>query len=150
VETIRKQVGTRLRELRKRAGFRAVEPFAELLKVHPNTVYDLERGTHWLSPEMAEKYVSALHVPLGTLVAEGPLHVEPTTEEAINALKKALSHAPANDQERELLRLFRALKDDSRRNGILKILGMETGGGGDGLSSATSHETKNGRRRPSR
>lgn len=63
METIEEQVGALVRAARKRAGYRSVEALAEVLKVHPNTVAGLERGEHWISPDMLPRLSEALGVP---------------------------------------------------------------------------------------
>lgn len=103
---IKKTLGLRLRELRKRAGHKAVETLSERMGVHPSTVYEIERGENWLSPEMAEKYVSALNIPLGALFADSPVKVKPTPEEALEVLSDAL----AARKDHPLADLFRAME----------------------------------------
>lgn len=60
VEISKKTVGERVRALRVAAGFRSADALAEAIGVHPNTVYELERGINWISPEMLVKLAPVL------------------------------------------------------------------------------------------
>lgn len=53
VTALKKEIGARVRELRKRAGFSNADSAAADLGVSATTLYELERGENWLSPELA-------------------------------------------------------------------------------------------------
>lgn len=88
VDTLKKIVGGHIRQLRKEHGFRTVEAFAEALGVHPNSVGELERGANWLSPEMLEKMVICLNIPMAAFLpgAERISKPSPTTEALLEKL----------------------------------------------------------------
>ena len=50
LENLKKTLGRRVRQIRKEAGLSA-EELAESVSVHPNSIYTLERGENWISPE---------------------------------------------------------------------------------------------------
>jgi transcriptional regulator with XRE-family HTH domain len=146
VESIKKTVGHRCRELRKRAGFVSAESAAEALAVSPTTVYELERGDNWISPEMLTKMASAYRADPATFFTNGPVIVEPTPEEALRVLSKAIRQPPKGtpaipedlverlegadpDDWDEIRAIFRdkdmveASREEARKKGIGKKIG---------------------------
>lgn len=77
MESLKKEVGKRFRTLRKRAGFVSAESAAEALRVSSTTVYELERGDNWLSPEMLANAAKTFNVPWAAFFESGPLPVRP-------------------------------------------------------------------------
>jgi transcriptional regulator with XRE-family HTH domain len=59
LESLKKQVGARIRELRKAAGYKSVDEVAAKVGVSNTTIYELERGENWISPDMAESLAVA-------------------------------------------------------------------------------------------
>lgn len=90
-----------MREARKRAGFRSVEALAEVLKVHPNTVAGLERGEHWISPELLPKLAEHLKIPPAALFP-GYAPDAVSTEVATSLLRLKIIGALAELDERQL------------------------------------------------
>jgi transcriptional regulator with XRE-family HTH domain len=64
LENIKKALGARVRELRKMSGYRSVEDLADRVGVSTTTIYELERGENWISPEMAQSLAAALQCPV--------------------------------------------------------------------------------------
>lgn len=63
----KKVLGKRLRNLRKRAGFRSAQAFAEELGLKPTSYAEYEQGRSRLSYENAWKIADALHISLDEL-----------------------------------------------------------------------------------
>jgi len=78
---VKVKLGARIKEFRDRAGMTA-ETMADLIKVHPNTIYSIERGKNWVSPEMLDKICHILRVTPDVLFADLPARVEPNLDEA--------------------------------------------------------------------
>lgn len=49
---LKKVVGSKAKELRKRAGFKNAEDAAAQVGFSSNSIYELERGENWISQEM--------------------------------------------------------------------------------------------------
>lgn len=102
VSELKKLVGIRLREYRKRAGFKSVEQAAEAMGVHATSVYEVERGENWLSPEMGLRMMAIYHLPnLSFVFGDPATNLRPTPQEAIAVLgelvKQSVAAAPIND-----------------------------------------------------
>jgi plasmid maintenance system antidote protein VapI len=68
ISAFKKRVGDRLRSLRISAGFGSAGEAAEAIGVHPNSIYELERGENFLSPEMVVRLSAAYKVEPGALL----------------------------------------------------------------------------------
>lgn len=88
-ETFRESFGRRLRAARERAGFTA-DSLASALKVHRNTVYQLERGDQWISSELLEKIGDIFNVSPATLFTDDVVKIEPSPQEALEVLRQAI------------------------------------------------------------
>lgn len=85
----KRAMGIRLRALRKRAGFSSVEAASEAMDVHSNTVALLERGSTFLSAEMAVKIIEAYALPdASPLFADSVSALPATPEEALEILSE--------------------------------------------------------------
>lgn len=67
LKSIKKALGKRVRELRKAAGYKSVGDLAEEVGVSPTSIYELERGENWVSPEMVGALAVALRCPVSAL-----------------------------------------------------------------------------------
>lgn len=105
VETIKKLVGNRFRSLRKRAGFVSAEAAAEALGVHPNSVYELERGDNWISPEMLNKAIDVFQVPAPHFFGDQE-PIRPTPSEALDVLAKAIAKPGLSSGPADLVALL--------------------------------------------
>lgn len=52
-----------MRKLRKMRGYRSADDLAERMKTSATSVYELERGENWISPDMLEKLCETLDYP---------------------------------------------------------------------------------------
>lgn len=93
LETIKKQIGARFRLLRLKAGYKSADAFAQRMEVSANTVYELERGENWISPDILERAAKVTGFPLSLFFGE-PAVMEPTPQEALAVLAR-LVDAPA-------------------------------------------------------
>lgn len=87
---INKTLGLRLRGYRKRAGYPSAEDFAEALGVHHNTVYCLERGEQWISPELLDRIATLLDFEPGYLFSDMKEPPKPSLKEAISVISELL------------------------------------------------------------
>lgn len=90
LETIKKKVGRRIRDLRLRAGIKSADGLAERMEVSATSIYELERGENWVSPEMLQKLSAFFHVGPEVFFSEKAGIIEPTPEEALAVLAKAI------------------------------------------------------------
>lgn len=111
VDSTKKKVGSRVRELRKRNSMSA-ERLAEELGMHANSVYVLERGEGWISPEMLDALTKRFSVDPGYFFANNPAaKVPPTVEEALEVLREATrAPKPAPAAPTEFADVVEALK----------------------------------------
>lgn len=93
-------VGAHIRELRKKAGYRTLEAFAEALDVHPNSVGELERGANWISPEMLHKMIKLFNLPPAAFFPGGERLAKGAPLQALDGIREALI-----DQERRIREL---------------------------------------------
>ena len=122
VESLKKKLGEHLREMRKAAGFRAVEPAAEVLKISHTSLYELERGENWLSPMVALRMAHAYKVDLWELYnIAGEVEREHSSAGPLTAQDAA-----------ELLTLFTSLNEHEAK-GLLETLRERVGGLKQGL-----------------
>lgn len=98
-ERIRKSFGSRLRKFRESTGMTA-ETLGERLRVHPNSVYRLERGEVWVGSDVLERVGVALNIDIARLFTDAELHA-PTPQEALAVIARELEtrrETPARDQ----------------------------------------------------
>jgi transcriptional regulator with XRE-family HTH domain len=79
MESIKKAVGERVREARKKAGFTSADALAERMKISATSVYEIERGENWISPEMLKNLCLALKVEPWVFFSDAP-PASPTLE----------------------------------------------------------------------
>ena len=92
LESIKKKVGERVRDLRKAAGFRSAESLAEALKMSATSVYELERGSNWISPEMLQGLCAVFNVPASAFFTDQSyVPPKPTLQEALAIIQEAAS-----------------------------------------------------------
>jgi transcriptional regulator with XRE-family HTH domain len=119
VDSIKKVLGNRIRELRKSRGISA-ETLAERLEVHANTVYTLERGQTWVSAELLDRLSSAFSVNVAFLFADVP-ESSPTPQQAVEVLRDALEGPPLTSIQREILGVIGALDEAKARQWLSAI-----------------------------
>lgn len=88
-ESIKNSFGNRLRVLRKSLGLSS-EEFAERLKIHPNSVYRLERGENWIGADLLERIETEFRLDISRLFSDDPPRATP--EEALEILARAIRH----------------------------------------------------------
>lgn len=148
METTKQRVGRRVREIRKKAGYRSAEALAEALEVHPNSVYDLERGDSWISPEMLEKLSAHFKVPDAAFFGEeGEVVqvIEPSAAELAELAAKSALEQLADRLEQRLLtstpvrmtpralRVFKAIQKTLEANDLDSVETLEAACEGLGL-----------------
>lgn len=94
----KKEIGTRLRELRKRAGYRSAKAFAEVVGFSTTGYAEYEQGRRGLSYENAWKIADALNISLDEL---GGRDWPP-------------SEASGDPRRRTLIESYDALTDDGK------------------------------------
>lgn len=92
METTKQKVGKRVRELRKARGFRSAEDLAAALDMHATSVYELERGDNWISPEMLEKLATTLKAPPSAFFEAGAPASTETRESILGKIVLILAH----------------------------------------------------------
>lgn len=116
VNTLKKLVGQRVRELRKKAGFTSAEALAEAIGMHAISIYELERGDNWISPEMMEKLCQVFGVHPSTFFIEDRLPAQKTI--------LALAQDAKTNADPET-RFRRAMENEETRSVV--IASLETG-----------------------
>lgn len=136
VETIKKNVGARASRIRERLGFRNREHFAEVLGVHSNTVGQLERGETWLSPEMVLLYREKFGVDPGEFLAEKPVVIHPSIEDAWEAVGKFIDESRRKPRSPDLPLVPDNIRDDVGK--LVRLIAEHPDILGDVLSIATT------------
>lgn len=102
METMKQFVGKRVRELRKRAGFKTIESLAEAMQVHPNSVGEIERGANWISPEMLPRLSRVLGVRAGAFFESDSPEKNPTVEALLEIVQSQERRIVALESRSEL------------------------------------------------
>lgn len=92
-ELLKKEVGKRVREARKSAGFSNADSAAADLEVSATTLYELERGENWLSPEVAVRIHERWGIPPTRLFGE-PSQSLPNPQQALEVLANLVNSKP--------------------------------------------------------
>jgi transcriptional regulator with XRE-family HTH domain len=114
-DQLKRAVGELVRGARKRAGYTSAEDAAEAIGVSFTALYELERGKSWISAEMAAALNATLNIPVASFFQGFGSKVDPTPDEALDVIRKALelrANASAiRPIERKVLDSLAALND---------------------------------------
>lgn len=100
---LKKNIGLRIKELRKRRGL-SQEKFAELIDISQNTLSYIETGNHFCSAETLEKIITALEVEPFELFDFGH---QKGNKELLKEINKMLTDNPEKLQE--IYKIIRAV-----------------------------------------
>jgi transcriptional regulator with XRE-family HTH domain len=115
IEALKKGVGVTAERLRIRAGFDSVPKAAAAMGVQKTTLYDLEKGDNFLSPEMAIKLSAAYGVSPRDLMPADDGEVAPVSPDTSSDVLARVSRI-----------LSTISQDTSLLEGIEIALGIET------------------------
>lgn len=112
IEALKKATGSRAKKLREAAGFAKVPSAAKELGVHNPTLYDIEDGTNFVSPEMLIKLSTLYGVPIAAFFTDEVVRIEPTPMQAWEIVGDALRSGPASTaaEDAEIARILAAVR----------------------------------------
>lgn len=94
METLKQSFGRRFRALRESRGHTR-EFLAQNVKLEPTSIFRVEKGEQWIAPEKLEATAKFYGVSPAAFFTDDVVKIEPTPQEALEVLAKAISAKPA-------------------------------------------------------
>lgn len=95
METLKQSFGRRFRALRESRGH-SREFLAQNVKLEPTSIFRVEKGEQWIAPEKLDAAAKFYGVSPAVFFTDDIVKIEPTPEEALDVLSKALFAKPAH------------------------------------------------------